>query len=722
MTARIVAAILISASPLAAQLAGPRAQSPGARRAPASSRPASPPASSTRDTKYPPMAPIEFPKAELTTLPNGLRIYLLEDHELPVVQGAALVRTGRAFEPADKLGVGSVTTQLMRTGGAGGRLAGQIDDDLAIYGARVDSRMGETSATVSFQALKETAGPVLEIFRDILTNPALTIDQLDQVKAEAGAVIAARNNNPGVVARRELTRAIFGAGSPLGRREERNTISAIRRTDVQAFYKRYFFPRNTMIAIWGDFDAGAMKEDINKLFAAWNADQPAVPAFPEAHPVEPVTLLAARKDLKQVVFAMGLAGSRINDKDYAALDVAAAILGRGDQSRIARKLQGRTEFGEAGSASGAWGGDLMVPGVFQITGTLPTFQSVAFLKTIKEEAARLGTADVTDDELALAKNTLLTAYAFDFDTRAKAMTNMLAYEYAGYPKDFPKQLQQSYAAVTKADIQRVAKAYIDPAKFTLVVLGSPTQMADPLDSLGRAVTPLDLTIPELTVKSATDSAEAVADGKRILAAAQQAAGGLQALLAAKDYTELSEVRIEAAFGGGVVKQKVQWLTPASFRQEQDMPIGTLVAYTDGDVGWIANKQASAALGGSELKQVRGNLFRCYIPLLLSDQAAGRKILAADDNSIDISDALGNAVHIDFDDQTHLLHRLIFSMPATTGGMQTMVETYSDYHDVNGIRIPFKVSSTQGGRKYGEGVTSQVKLNQGLKAEEMRKRP
>ncbi len=650
MTARTLAAILISASPLAAQLpTAPRPQSPGVRRAPPPSRPASLSPGSTRDTKYPPMAPIEFPKAELTTLPNGLRIYLLEDHELPVVQGAALVRTGRAFEPPEKLGIASVTAQLMRLGGAGASRAEQIDDDLSLYGARVDCRMGETSATVSFQALKETASPVLEIFRDILTNPALSIDQLDQVKAEAGAVIAARNNNAPTVARRELIRAVFGAASPLGRREERNTIAAIRRSDVQAFYKRYFFPKNTMIAIWGDFDAGAMKEDINKLFAPWNADQPPVPAFPEAHPVEPVTLLAARRDLKQVIFAMGLAGGKTNDKDYAALDVAGAILGHGEQSRLARKLQGSAEFGESGSASAAWVGDLINPGIFQITGTLPAFQAVAFLKTIREEAARLGTADVTDDELTLAKNTVLTAYAFNFDTRAKAMTNMLAYEYAGYPKDFPKQLEQAYAAVTKADIQRVAKAYIDPAKFTLVVLGSPTQMSDSLDSLGRAVTPLDLTIPELTMKAVNDSAESVADGKRILSAAQQAAGGLPALLAAKDYTELSEVRLEPAFGGNLVRQKVQWLTPSSFRQEQDMPIGTLVAYTDGEIGWLATKQASAALGGSELKQVRGNLFRCYIPLLLSDQVPGRRILAADDNSVDISDALGNSVRVDFDD-------------------------------------------------------------------------
>jgi hypothetical protein len=269
---------------------------------------------------------------------------------------------------------------------------------------------------------------------------------------------------------------------------------------------------------------------------------------------------------------------------------------------------------------------------------------------------------------------------------------------------------------------RVAKTYMDPARFTLVVIGNPSQFMEPLDTLGRKVTPLDLTIPVLTNKPAPENDSTLASGKRILAQAQQAAGGTDALLAAKDYTEHSEMRLEAALGGRVTKQSFEWLSPNYLRETQEMPAGALTAFTDGETGWAAQGRGSMALGGNPLKQLKSDLFRTYLPLLLSDRIPGRKVVAADDASVQISDAAGNFIRADFDEKSHLLHKIIYATFEADGSSPTIVETYSDFRDVNGIKIPFSVSVDRGGRKYGVGVTRDVKLNTGLKAEDLRRRP
>jgi hypothetical protein len=236
------------------------------------------------------------------------------------------------------------------------------------------------------------------------------------------------------------------------------------------------------------------------------------------------------------------------------------------------------------------------------------------------------------------------------------------------------------------------------------------------------VTPLDLASPEATSKAGDETAEALALGKRILAEAQAAAGGVDALMAAKDYAENSEVRLDPAAGGSTVTQTIQWVSPNYMRVAQDQPTGTLTFFTDGAVGWVALRQNSTALGGNDLKKIKGDLFRMYIPLLLSDRIPGRKITAYEDNSIQISDEGGNSLRADFDLKTHLLHKLVYTNITPTGQPQAMLETYSDFRDVNGIKIPFKVSAEIGGRKYAEGIIRDVKLNTGLKAEELRKRP
>jgi zinc protease len=271
------------------------------------------------------------------------------------------------------------------------------------------------------------------------------------------------------------------------------TLARIQRQDLLDFYQRYFFPANVMLAVWGDFDTAEMKAKLEKLFAGWNARQAPVPAFPKvrAQPA-PGAYLAVKTDVTQTFFAMGQLGGELRDKDYPALDVMSNILGGGFRSRLFQRV--RTRMGAAYEIGADWGANYDHPGLFEISGSTKSASTVETLQAVREEVAKIRTAEVSDDELKTAKETALNGLVFAFDTRAKTLGRLLTYEYFGYPKDFIQQYEKALAAVTKADVLRVAKEHLNPDAFTTVAAGNPQSFGKPLDSLGP-VKNIDLTIP-----------------------------------------------------------------------------------------------------------------------------------------------------------------------------------------------------------------------------------
>src|ERR1700758_3575443 len=126
---------------------------------------------SYKDLKFAPLPPLHVPEPAELTLSNGMKVLLLEDHELPLVSGGALIRTGNLFDPADKHGLAGLTGEVLRAGGTKAKTGDQLDQDLENIAASVESQIGESSGTLSFSALKENTDQVLGIFHDLLTSP-----------------------------------------------------------------------------------------------------------------------------------------------------------------------------------------------------------------------------------------------------------------------------------------------------------------------------------------------------------------------------------------------------------------------------------------------------------------------------------------------------------------------------------------------------------------------
>jgi len=684
---------------------------------------AQPVAPSYKDLKYPPLPQVKIPEPTSLTLSNGMRVFLLEDHELPLIHGLALIHTGNLFDPPDKKGLSEFTADVLRSGGTKAKTGDQIDEELENMAASVEAGMDETSASMSFSALKENGDTVLRVFKEVLTAPEFRQDKLDLAITQTRSAIARRNDDANAIPDRELMRIVYGPTTPYGWQVEYEDLNHIHRDDLVRFYRRYYFPKNIMLAVYGDFKIPEMKDKLEKLFADWTVEQPAVPKFPEVTAkAAPGIYLAEKPDVTQTFFAMGELGGTLRDKDYAALQVAANILGQGFSSRLLSQI--RTKLGYAYDISASWSANWDHPGTFRIEGSTKSQSTTETLQAVRVELDKMRTAEVTARELDDAKEGVLNSFVFNFDSPAKTLNRVMRYEYYGYPKDFLFQYQKAIAAVTRADVLRVAKERFLPDNLAIVAVGNSKEFGKPLSVLGK-VNVLDLTIPE--PKSETPAAKsdpaAGERGRALLKRAQQAMGGADKLAGVKDVSESAEMTMSSMGGGMKMKQQIRWAAPSFFRQDEVLPppTGTIIAFSDGKTGWLSTPQGVMPMPPPVLKQVQGEIFREWVSLMLSDRDASRMVSAAGPKTVEISTADGQRVQVEFDD-AGLPVRLGYRETGMGGAPSEVKETVSDWREVDGVKLPFKVLMEQNGQKVGEVTISEIKLNTGIKPEELSRKP
>jgi predicted Zn-dependent peptidase len=679
------------------------------------------PAPSYKTLKYPPLPQVKIPEPAEFTLSNGMRVLLLEDHELPLIRGLALIRTGNLLDPSDKRGLSQVMADVLRSGGTKSKTGDQIDEELEDVAGSVEAGMDETSANMSFSGLKETADQVLAVFKDVLTNPEFRQDKLDLTLTQYRSAIARRNDDAGEIPGRELARILYGPDTPYGWQPEYEHLARIHREDLMAFYQRYYFPKNIMLAVYGDFSTSQMHDKLEKLFADWKVEQPPAPPFPpvNAKPA-PGVYFAPKEDVTQTFFSIGHLGGTLRDPDYPALEVAANILGEGFSSRLVSRI--RTQLGYAYSIGASWAANYNFSGTFRISGSTKSMTTVETVQAIREEVEKLRITEVTEKELDEAKQAVLNSFVFFFDSPAKTLNRVMRYEYFGYPKDFLFQYQKAIAAVTRADVLRAAKEHIHPEELAIVTVGNPKEFGKPLTTLGK-LTELDLTIPEPKQELAKSDAGSLARGKQLLERAQQAMGGADKLAAVKDATYAAELALEPAAGGFKMKQVSMYLAPDQLRQEQELPFGKIIAYTDGKTGWLSTPQGVQPMPAEILKQAQGELFREPFPLMLSDRDPSRTVNAVGENAVEISAANGGLrVTIEFDPATGLPAREIYTEPGQNGAPAETADIFSNWREIGGVKMPYKAIQLENGMKMLEMTVSEYKINSGLAAAELGKRP
>jgi zinc protease len=442
---------------------------------------------------YPRLGDIEIPDVERLTLANGMQLFLVEDHELPLIDISALIRTGSIYELADKIGLASITGIVMRTGGTTSKTGDELDEQLERIAASVETGIGLNSGSASMSVLKEDIDTGLAILADVLMNPAFREDKIMLAKIRHSSSIARRNDDVSSIAIREYEKLIYGPESVYARHTEYATIDNISRDDLVAFHKKYFKPNNIMLAVIGDFVTDQMIKKIEKAFEGW---QKADIDFPDVHQVryefKPTVNIVRKEDINQSNIYLGHIGGIMNDPDYFALIVMNRILGGGFTGRLFKNIRSRQ--GLAYSVFGSYTANFDFPGVFYVGCQTKSESTVHAIRAMINEVKKMTETEVTDEELALAKESYLNSFVFNFDSRAEIVSRLMTYAYFGYPEDFLQKAKANIEKVTKADVLRVAREHLRPDKMQILAVGRPQDFDEQLSVFGP-VNEIDITIP-----------------------------------------------------------------------------------------------------------------------------------------------------------------------------------------------------------------------------------
>jgi zinc protease len=452
---------------------------------------------------FPALPALKLPPYQRFELNNGLVVYLMEDHDLPLVGGTAIIRTGDRFEPADQVGLAGLTGAVWRSGGTDRHPPDALNAMLEQKAASVEAGIGTVSGSVGFSALSEDLPLVFDLFAEVVQRPAFNEAQFQLAKYQTQGGIARRNDSPDGIAGRELDKLIYGPESPYARSDEYASLKNIQRGDLVKFYQTWVRPDRMILGIVGDFEPQAMRARIEAQFGAWR------PSGLAAGPVTPVKAskvglpLVAQAQTSGIFFVnqpqltqskvqLAHLGGQVDSPDYPALTVMDEVL-NSFGGRLFNEVRSRQ--GLAYSVYAAWSPQFDYPGTFVAGGDTRSAATVPLIKSLRQEIGRIRSAPISAAELKAAQDTTLNSFVFNFQEPGQTLSRLMRYEYFGYPTDLIFRYRQGVEATTVADVLRVAKAYLRPDRLVTLVVGNAAQIDPPLSSLGQKVQTLDITIP-----------------------------------------------------------------------------------------------------------------------------------------------------------------------------------------------------------------------------------
>jgi predicted Zn-dependent peptidase len=439
-----------------------------------------------RPEELPPLDSLVFspPEPVLTELPNGIRLYVLEDHALPLVSVDMLIRNGSQYDPLEMPGLCYFTNSVMRRGGAVDVQGDAFDDTLDFLAAPISVETDPEFTNVQLGVMRKGLDAGLSLLAKMLLSPAMPEAKLEETKRLMREAIRRRNDDPYEVGRRRFRQVVYGMDNPWARQMELADVDKITLADLVAFHRAMYKPNITYVAVSGDISTGEAVQKIRDAFRSWERADVPEPVLPPAHRGAQSGVYVVEKQVTQSAIRMGSVGMERHCPDEYAVAIMNDIFGAETfTSRLG--LEVRSNRGLAYYVFGAvYDSPDPRQGMFlAVTGTRAdkTHEAITVMKGIIDSMSVL---PITDEEMRTAKETIVNSFVFQYASAEQIVGQQMRLAFNGYPEDYLRTYIPYIRAVTKDDVRGVAEKYLCSGEMRILVVGDPSRFDAPLDAFG----------------------------------------------------------------------------------------------------------------------------------------------------------------------------------------------------------------------------------------------
>jgi zinc protease len=445
-----------------------------------------------------PDRPVAFPPYEIRTLDNGLQVLVVPHHEQPAVSFRLLIKAGAVQEPADRPGVASVVAALLSQGTTT-RSAGDIANEIDSAGGVIGAGSGNELSNVSGAVVKDRTDLALALASDLVQHPAFSPDEIDRQRRQMLSALQVSYDDPDYLANLVFDRLIFG-DHPYGRPTTPESVSRITRDDLVRFHRTWFVPNNALLAIVGDLTAEEAFAAARQAFGDWTAHDVAEVRAVDPPPPARRVVVVDRPGSAQTEIRVGHLGVPRTHPDFVALDLLIRILGGEGANRLFGVLRSDRALTYGASA------DLNTyksSGAFVAETDTRTEATAEALRLMVDEVWRLQREPVNPSELEGAERFLSGNFPLTIETPGAIAQQVLVNLFYGIDLREIETYRDRVNQVTPADIQRVAKAFLQPDHLSIVLVGDASAFAAQLRAAGFGeferipLADLDLNAPSL---------------------------------------------------------------------------------------------------------------------------------------------------------------------------------------------------------------------------------
>lgn len=660
---------------------------------------------------YPELNQYQIPDIETFELDNGITFYLIEDDEVPLINMNMIVRAGSFMDPADKVGLASITANVIRNGGSEAYPENDLNQLLEDRAARIEFGMGRTSGSVSMNALKEDFIDLLPVLVDVMTDPLLPQEKIDLAIRQQRSGISRRNDDPQSIGSREFSKLLYGADSPQARVTELYTLDNISRDDLVDFHSRAYTGENLMIGLVGDFKVDEIRSVLEEIFSEVPAGEKNELAFDEVdYEFESSIHFVDKSDVNQSVVYMGHIGGLRDNPDYAALQAMNEVLSGGFSGRLFQNV--RSDQGLAYSVFGSYGSSALYRGRF-FAGVFTRSEATAdAINAVRREMIRLQEEPVTEEELEDTRSSILNSLVFRTDSRSRVLSQRMNNEYLGLPADAFETYIEELMEVTPEDIQRVANEYMRPNEMKILVVGNSAELGDQLEQFGT-VQEVDITIRETLEEEESIAGDAEA-GREWLSRMSEAllpGGSFDS-----DFSYEADNIVQSPMGEMTIGIK------QTFNFDSEMILATVNAPMGEVEMEVRDGSGVMKMAGNEmpmppaqLEQTKAELYRNYLFLALNSQSVDAEFMGM------VEKDGGEYAHIridhDFpmelfiDPETSLPAMATYRQIDPQQGVRISVTTrYSDWTEEDGVMYSYDAVSYADDEQVARVVVKSHSLN------------